>query len=176
MALRLHHNIARAVAQLSGGKEIRLWHDQIQYKPKGKGGVNMWHQDWPYWKILSAPHQITAWVALDEVDAENGCMSMVPGSHLWGDQIDFLHRLPSFDAMPHKFDGHDIEVKLCPVRKGQVHFHHAMTWHGSHANTSQRPRRALGRWKSLRRWLAFLLMRLHRCIYDWRVKLPVQLG
>ena len=34
-------------------------------------------------------------------------------------------------------------MKLCPVRKGEVHFHHSLTWHGSHANTSGRPRRAL---------------------------------
>ena len=31
----------------------------------------------------------------------------------------------------------------CPVKKGEVHYHHALTWHGSHANTSGRPRRAI---------------------------------
>jgi phytanoyl-CoA hydroxylase len=30
-----------------------------------------------------------------------------------------------------------------PVRRGQVSFHHSMTWHGSHANRSDRPRRAI---------------------------------
>jgi ectoine hydroxylase-related dioxygenase (phytanoyl-CoA dioxygenase family) len=29
------------------------------------------------------------------------------------------------------------------VQKGEVHYHHALTWHGSHANTSGRPRRAI---------------------------------
>ena len=28
-------------------------------------------------------------------------------------------------------------------RQGEVHYHHALTWHGSHANTSERPRRAI---------------------------------
>ena len=138
-----HPVITAAAAQLSGARELRLWHDQIQFKPAGKGGVNMWHQDWPYWPILDAPHQITAWVALDDVDAENGCMSMVPGSHLWGNQIGFLQGLSAFDAMPKQFEGRDLEVRLCPVKKGHVHFHHALTWHGSHANTSSRPRRAI---------------------------------
>jgi phytanoyl-CoA hydroxylase len=36
-----------------------------------------------------------------------------------------------------------VTVKSCPVRKGEVHYHHALTWHGSHANTSGRPRRAI---------------------------------
>jgi len=135
--------IAEEVAQLIAARQLRVWHDQIQYKPAGVGGVNAWHQDWPYWGILSGPFQVTAWVALDDVDEGNGCMSMVPGSHLWGQQIDFLHAIPDFQAMPERLNGHALRVKLCPVGKGEVHYHHALTWHGSHANTSGRPRRAL---------------------------------
>lgn len=135
--------ITGAAAQLSGARQLRLWHDQIQYKLAETGGVNMWHQDWPYWPILDAPHQVTAWVALDDVDLDNGCMSMVPGSHLWGRNDAFLHALPNFDAMPTEFQGRRVERKYCPVGKGEVHFHHAMTWHGSHANKSGRPRRAI---------------------------------
>jgi ectoine hydroxylase-related dioxygenase (phytanoyl-CoA dioxygenase family) len=45
--------------------------------------------------------------------------------------------------MPGEFDGHPINVVRCPVQKGEVHYHHALTWHGSHANTSGRPRRAI---------------------------------
>ena len=138
-----HPKIAAAASRLAGARELRLWHDQIQYKPAGKGGVNMWHQDWPYWPILNAPYQTTAWVALDDVDEDNGCMSMVPGSHLWGRQIDFLRTLKNFDDMPARFAEHDIQRAFCPVRKGHIHFHHALTWHGSHANTSRRPRRAI---------------------------------
>jgi len=135
--------IAEEASQLIDAKELRVWHDQIQYKPAGVGGVNAWHQDWPYWRILSDPFQVTAWVALDDVDESNGCMSMVPGSHLWGKQIDFLHQITDFKAMPERLNGYQISVKTCPVGKGEVHFHHGLTWHGSHANTSGRPRRAL---------------------------------
>ena len=142
----LVHNrtIAQEVAQLTAARELRLWHDQIQYKPAGTGGVNMWHQDSPYWPPLQPKdQQVTAWVALDDVDESNGCMSMVVGSHAWGDQIEFLHTLTDFGDMPREFQGHALEVKRCPVRKGEVHYHHALTWHGSHANTSDRPRRAI---------------------------------
>ena len=126
-------------------REIRLFHDQIQYKPAQKGGVNMWHQDSPYWPILTPKTvQLTAWIALDDADTDNGCMSMVPGSHRWGDQIQFLHSLgKDYEAMPTKWDGHELTELACPVERGTVHFHHALTWHGSRANLSGRPRRAV---------------------------------
>ena len=138
-----NRQVSEEIAQLTDAAELRVWHDQVQYKPAGIGGVNMWHQDFPYWPLLRAPSEVTAWVALDDVDEGNGCMSMVPGSHLWGNQIQLLHGLKQFDAMPKSFESHKVEVRLCPVGKGEVHFHHSLTWHGSHANTSGRPRRAL---------------------------------
>jgi ectoine hydroxylase-related dioxygenase (phytanoyl-CoA dioxygenase family) len=144
------HNsmIVEEIAQLMklecDAREIRLFHDQIQYKPAQKGGVNMWHQDSPYWPILEPKDvQLTAWVALDDVDPDNGCMSMVPGSHRWGDRISFLHTLADFRSMPECLDGHQVEVVTCPVEKGAVHFHHPLTWHGSPENRSGRPRRAI---------------------------------
>ena len=144
---RLVHNqkIVEEIAQLAGADELRIWHDQIQYKPAEVGGINSWHQDSPYWPILSPKtSQVTAWVALDDVNESNGCMRMVAQSYLWGNQIEFLHTVKELDAMPTSFEGNDVEVKLCPVRKGHVHYHHSLTWHASHANTSGNPRRAIG--------------------------------
>ena len=135
--------IAAAVSQLLADPDPRLWHDQIQYKVAGQGGVNMWHQDTPYWPILAGGTQVTAWVALDDVDEGNGCMSMVPGTQRWGNTIEFLQTIKTFDAMPPQWQGRPVQVVTCPVKKGHVHFHHGLTWHGSHANTSSRPRRAL---------------------------------
>jgi ectoine hydroxylase-related dioxygenase (phytanoyl-CoA dioxygenase family) len=138
-----NQKITAEIAQLTGATELRIWHDQIQYKPAATGGVNMWHQDAPLWPILTPMTEVSAWVALDDVDIENGCMSMVPGSHLWGDNIKELEKLPGYDALPAKFAGHPIEIVPRPVRRGEVHYHHALTWHGSHANNSTRPRRAI---------------------------------
>jgi phytanoyl-CoA hydroxylase len=140
--------LGQAIQRMIGGDEIRLWHDQIQYKPSGVGGVNAWHQDWPYWPTMSAPSAVTAWFALDDATAENGCMSMVPGSHKWGNAIDHLHAIRdslvgNFSNLPRDYQGHEVAVQLTPVRAGEVHFHHSLTWHGSNANTSQRPRRAI---------------------------------
>ena len=70
-------------------------------------------------------------------------MSMVAGTYHWGDQIDFLRTIQGFDRMPSTFQNHDLQVELCPVPAGHVHYHHGLTWHGSHTNTSVRPRRAI---------------------------------
>jgi len=139
-------------------ERLRLWHDQIQFKPAGGGGVNWWHQDWPYWQVVGPAEEVlTAWIALDDADADNGCMSMVPGSQRWGNCIDDLHAVadgrPDHNqhsfcaglprAISHKATAEEIRGVLRPVAAGHVHFHHAFTWHGSHANPSGRPRRAI---------------------------------
>jgi ectoine hydroxylase-related dioxygenase (phytanoyl-CoA dioxygenase family) len=142
---RLIHNrqIVQELAQLSGAKELRIWHDQIQYKPAEQGGTNTWHQDAPLWPVLRPNTQITAWVALDDVDQTNGCMSMVPGSHKWGDHMDFLRSLDAGFELPKEYQGRKVEIVRRPVAKGEVHYHHSLTWHGSHDNLSNRPRRAI---------------------------------
>lgn len=142
-SLTRNEKIVEEIAQLTGASVLKVWHDQIQYKPSETGGVNMWHQDAPLWPIILPMTEVSAWVALDDVDESNGCMSMVPGSHQWGNQMDFIRELDSYEAMPDAFEDKEVKVIRRPVKKGEVHYHHALTWHGSHANTSDRPRRAI---------------------------------
>ena len=74
-ALTCNLEIVEEVAQLSGARELRVWHDQIQYKPAVMGGITGWHQDSPLWPILSPKTaQVSAWVALDDADESNGCL------------------------------------------------------------------------------------------------------
>jgi phytanoyl-CoA hydroxylase len=143
--LLFNQKVCEEVAQLADTDELRIWHDQIQYKPAKDGGVNNWHQDSPYWTTLKPQDMVTAWVALDDVDEANGCMSMVPGSHLWGDSIEYLHSVNplGFHNMPATYKDHAVKPQLCPVGRGEIHFHHSLTWHGSFMNTSDRPRRAI---------------------------------
>jgi phytanoyl-CoA hydroxylase len=135
--------VAEGIAELTGSEDLRIWHDQIQYKPAEVGGVNMWHQDAPLWPIIRPMTEVSAWVALDDVDEENGCMSMVPGSHKWGDEIEYIRTLENFNALPSEYKGNPVKAVPCLVKKGEVHFHHALTWHGSSANLSDRKRRAI---------------------------------
>ena len=143
--------VAEGVSQLAHNDEIQIWHDQIQYKPPHHGGINNWHQDAPYWPVIRPATPVTAWIALDDVDVTNGCMWMVPGSHKWGNQIALLENNPHeqfFDVgkgftPPAGAEIDRVRVTPWPVRKGEVSFHHSMTWHGSHENRSDRPRRAI---------------------------------
>jgi ectoine hydroxylase-related dioxygenase (phytanoyl-CoA dioxygenase family) len=144
-ALVNDRRLAEMAATLSGAKSLRIWHDQVQYKPKALGGRLGWHQDSPLWpSIQPKDAQITAWVALDDADADNGCMYMVPGSHRWGDRRPYFETLPEGGLLPETFEGHPVHIVMCPVKRGHVHFHHPLTWHGSGTNHSNRPRRAIG--------------------------------
>lgn len=151
-----HPFIVRAITQLTGFADLQVWHDQLQYKPAQAGGATPWHQDAPLWPSIEPDTPVSAWLPFDDADLGNGCMWMVPGSHRWGDQIAMLSdvdHLKSRDAFPQiseiDFDPpaaapiQKIEAVPCPVKRGEVHFHHSLTWHGSPQNQSMRPRRAV---------------------------------
>ncbi len=151
----IHHPfVVEAIGRLTEADELMVWHDQIQYKPAGYGGVTSWHQDAPLWPIIRPMTPVSAWVALDDATVENGCMWMTPGSHRWGDQIEFLRtqshlkhtedfgRIEGF-APPAGADTTTVEPRPWPVMAGEVSFHHSLTWHGSPFNRSQQPRRAI---------------------------------
>ncbi len=140
--------ICRAVCDLIGTDTLRVWHDQVQYKPPKIGGPTEWHQDHPYWPVIQPADLVSAWVALEDADVENGCMHIVPGSHLWGahkggtlgTDMTFFTPQPDLSLLP---EGIEIEIVPVPVKKGEVMFHHCLTWHGTPPNRSERGRPAI---------------------------------
>lgn len=124
------------------GKPVLLVSDQIFLKPPRHGSAKPYHQDNAYFRCHPSDEVITAWIALDDVDESNGCLRYIDGSH----------RLPILDH--HEMEGQkynlqpspaDIDLSresLAPVLQGGVVFHHSHTLHTSHANTSDRWRRA----------------------------------
>lgn len=137
--------IGRIAARLAGIRGIRLWHDQLLFKPpqSGEAGNIGWHQDRGYWLCLDNDMAITAWVALEDVNEKNGCMEVVPGSHRWGllGEDHFYHQ--DIDQQRKRIEektGQPFTTKSCVLPAGCVSFHHCLTIHGSRANTSTRPR------------------------------------
>ncbi len=135
---------AIAAALIEAGA-VRLWEDQLLFKPgPDTGATNVgWHQDWYYWGgSCSVPSMLTAWVAFDDVDERNGAMQVVPGSHTWGllEGSDFFGQ--DRDAQMAAI-GREADVVTCAMKAGQVSFHHCLTLHGSGPNRTQRPRRSL---------------------------------
>jgi phytanoyl-CoA hydroxylase len=142
--------LARWAAQLIGARQVRVLEDNALYKEPGVGGTLQWHQDFPYWP-LAQPNAITAWVALDDVDETNGAMHMAPGSHLTGETLPgifgtgtaYMHDMRAPTVKPIQ-DPRELgwETDSIRLEKGAVSFHHALTWHASGPNMSDRPRRA----------------------------------
>ena len=97
--------------------------------------------------MLEPCRALTMWMALDDVDEENGCVRYVRGSHTRGmrphgrtETLGFSQGITDFGQA---LDARD-EV-ACPARPGDLLAHHALTIHRADANASAtRTRRALG--------------------------------
>lgn len=131
--------IARA---LSGAPHVRLWHDHALIKPNVDSRASPWHQDLPYWPMNEAG-ALSCWLALDDVDATNGCMHFVPGSHTWG-KLEPISLVNPQD-MRTLVDpaGKDFTPVAAPVPAGSCTFHDGLTWHYAPPNRGAAPRRAL---------------------------------
>lgn len=123
---------------------VRFWHDQLFCKPARHGGVVAWHQDYSYWTRTKPISHLTCWIALDDADKDNGCITYIPGSQRWdllpitglaGDMEEILTVLT--EEQKRQFKPVFLELK-----KGEAAFHHGLTVHGSFENNTDRPRRA----------------------------------
>ncbi|NML40376.1 phytanoyl-CoA dioxygenase family protein [Chitinophaga sp. G-6-1-13] len=128
------------------GCSFRLFHDQLFCKPAKHGGVVAWHQDFSYWTFTKPMHHLTCWIGLDDATKENGCLYYVPGSHKWG-LLPITGLTGDMDAVTEVLSPAQNEVFKNKVAnelpKGYASFHHPLTMHGSYANYSDRPRRAV---------------------------------
>jgi len=138
--LTFHQGIAGAAAELLGVPAIRIWHDQALYKEAGGRGTDP-HHDQAYWPLAEA-NTITAWIAFDGADLENGCMGYVPGSHRFDEKRDFPNIFTStgFDLEKGAVS-RGIPPRFEIVKAGDVAFHHGLTIHCAKPNSSARTRR-----------------------------------
>jgi ectoine hydroxylase-related dioxygenase (phytanoyl-CoA dioxygenase family) len=146
----------RVVAQLFGTTTAARTYDMLIDKPAGHPHATPWHQDAGYFAkpVAEAGTPITfrsvqVWLALDDVDVDNGCMQFAPGRHR---EPVLAHRVASGD--PHD-EGRLIElidpatqldltaIVAAPLRAGGATMHLAGTPHYTGPNvTSNRNRRA----------------------------------
>lgn len=123
------------------GPDIVLWASAVFCKPAATGLEVPWHQDGQYWPIRPRA-TVTAWIALDEVGEDNGCMRVIPGSHLLGD---FSHDVSDREDLVLNNVVNDPRLDLSTVRNielapGQFSLHDANLVHGSLPNRSGRRR------------------------------------
>ncbi len=101
-----------------------------------------WHQD-NYYSNLHLTPSLSAWIALRDSTAENGCMRVVPGSHREG----VLRHEEKGNANNLLKQGHEIQVEVneadaveVVLRAGEMSLHHAAIIHGSRPNRSETQR------------------------------------
>ncbi|MBI1397348.1 MAG: phytanoyl-CoA dioxygenase [Betaproteobacteria bacterium] len=124
------------------GPDLLVWSASFFTKEADNPAYVSWHQDSTYWG-LSEPDVVTAWIAFSDSVPENGCMRVIPGTHV-------MDQLPHTDTFADNNlltrgqevgvdvdEGQAVDVVLQP---GEMSLHHVRLVHGSDANRSHRRR------------------------------------
>jgi ectoine hydroxylase-related dioxygenase (phytanoyl-CoA dioxygenase family) len=123
------------------GPNIICWATHYFCKMPGDDMGVSWHQDCSYW-ALTPSKTVTVWLAIDDADRENGCMRVIPGSHLRGHlsfrESDSSERnvLTQTIAGAEQF-GKPVDIEL---KAGEISLHSDLLVHGSLPNRSNRRR------------------------------------
>ncbi|WP_128548170.1 phytanoyl-CoA dioxygenase family protein [Larkinella soli] len=115
-------------------------------KPPQIGKPTPPHQD-NYYFMLKPAEAVTMWLALEDVDAENGCVRYITGSHLHGVRPHGRTRTLGFSQGITDFWTEDDQAKAVafPAGPGDLLVHHSLTIHWAEANRSaNRTRKAIG--------------------------------
>jgi ectoine hydroxylase-related dioxygenase (phytanoyl-CoA dioxygenase family) len=141
LAGRFRERVLEAAHSLLG-PDASLGGDHAILKPAMTGAETPWHQDEAYWDPACDYTSFSAWIPLQDVNVENGCMWFVPGSH-------------RMDVVPHHSIGHNPRIHgleadgidssmavACPIPAGGATFHLSRTLHYTGPNRSGEPRRA----------------------------------
>lgn len=125
------------------GVNIKAATSQLTFKMRGNTQSFAWHQDNSYGE-LEPYNAISCLTALDDSDAQNGCLWLVPGSHREG-QIQYTHTLADKAAQhPVELDVDDGLGVPMPLKAGYCLFFHCHMLHKSEGNYSlHRDRRIL---------------------------------
>lgn len=138
--LAAHPAIIERIACLLG-PDIVVWTTNFWLKEPGDAEIP-WHQDINFWPI-EPPVNVSAWVAIDDVTAENACVRLIPGSHRR-----FLQHQRAPDEMaihemvdPAAYDaGEALNMELKP---GEFFLFSERLLHASSANRSSKRRLGL---------------------------------
>ncbi len=137
--------IVDRMEQLLGG-EVYHYHTKMMLKEPKVGGAWEWHQDYGYWYHNGCLYPLlsSCLIAVDRATRENGCLQVLPGSHLMGR----IEHGKTGDQT-----GADMEIvnaalerlplKYIEAEPGDALFFHCNLLHRSDQNTSPHPRWSL---------------------------------
>jgi ectoine hydroxylase-related dioxygenase (phytanoyl-CoA dioxygenase family) len=121
------------------GPNIALWSSHFICKDPYVGRATPWHEDSAYWngRFDGWNYITTVWLALDRSTHENGCMRVIPGTHINGfsEYEDVDMRANTF----HRQIKNAIDTSRAvdfELERGECSLHDARIVHGAEPNTS----------------------------------------
>jgi ectoine hydroxylase-related dioxygenase (phytanoyl-CoA dioxygenase family) len=142
--LVFHSKILDTVENLIG-PNIQLHHAKINLKPPSNREARFeWHQDYPFF-----PHTnfdlLAVMVYFDDSTEENGCVTIIPGSHKAGPRNHLFARDGAFSSQleDRSVTADPSQWLRVPVPAGGMELHHCNMLHSSTANRGTRPRTAM---------------------------------
>lgn len=126
------------------GGAVNPQYCQLFNKPARVGIQTPPHQD-AYYIPLEPNEALTMWLALNDVDEENGCLRYVPGAHKKGVRPHQASNVYGFSQGITNFGKTDFKNEVaCPAAIGDVVVHHWSMVHRADPNPSNRERWGLG--------------------------------
>ena len=149
-----HPKLLKGLAQL-GFAEPKFGHGRIISKPPHSPRL-FWHEDGRFWDdpVSYTPQPIQCFLMYYLVDTtqENGCLRVIPGSHLkrhaLHDQVPERHaeKLSTYADPEHiAFQHAQGEIDV-PVKAGDAVMGYGTLFHSAHANRTNQRRTALTMW------------------------------
>lgn len=122
------------------GSDIGLWSSHFIAKEPLTGRATPWHEDSAYWdgRFDRMDQIVTLWLAIDPSNQANGCMRVIPSTHLNGhsdyesmdnDENVFASGISPDDVDESKAVYFELEPNQCSLHDGRI-------IHGAKANTS----------------------------------------
>lgn len=124
------------------GPDIVLYSSHFISKPKGNGKRVPWHEDSAYWKGRITPMEIcTVWLAIDPSTRVNGCMKVIPRTHVEGQKgySEYEGVNPEQNVFGTEIKANqrdDSKAVYIELDANECSLHDARIMHGSEPNTS----------------------------------------
>ncbi len=128
------------------GDEVYHYHHKMMLKEPFVGGAWEWHQDYGYWYDFGClyPTMASCFIAIDACTRDNGCLQVIPGSHLLG-RMNHTKVGDQTGADPERVVAvlQRMSIQHVEMQPGDGLFFHGNLLHRSDQNTSPNPRWSL---------------------------------
>ena len=121
---------------------VQSHHNCVMTKQPQYSSETHWHKDVRYWNFKNN-QLINTWLPLGNETIENGCLQVIPGTHLWKTPIDRLDdRLFLRKDLPANKEWLDLAIDV-ELQEGDLLFFHAGLFHAAGRNQTNQSKNAV---------------------------------